>query len=62
MVERMKHRAYHLLQPVPIKKPRTKEPRILATDDEIINFDTANFVFTDVSYNTSDQVLLAIIS
>jgi len=61
MLRKMEQRSFNLLQPVPFKEPRQKEPQILDTDSEIENFDTAKYVFTDVSYNTTEQNRIVVV-
>lgn len=46
----------HFLQFVPVKEPRLKNYEILAKDIEISNFDTAKFIFTDISFDATDKV------
>lgn len=39
-----------------MKEPRTEVPTILAQDKEIANFDESKFVFTDITFDATDQV------
>jgi small subunit ribosomal protein S22 len=52
---RMKDRASKFLQFVPLKEPRTDTFQILAKDSEIDGFDTSRYVFTDITFDATNQ-------
>uniref|UniRef100_A0A915BD50 28S ribosomal protein S22, mitochondrial n=1 Tax=Parascaris univalens TaxID=6257 RepID=A0A915BD50_PARUN len=58
-LERMKDEGRHFLQFVPVKEPRADTFTVLANDEEIAGFDESKFVFTDVTFDATDQVYSA---
>jgi small subunit ribosomal protein S22 len=52
---RMKERASKFLQFVPFKKPRTETFEVLAKDSDIEGFDNCKFVFTDITFDATNQ-------
>uniref|UniRef100_A0A9J2Q7Z9 28S ribosomal protein S22, mitochondrial n=1 Tax=Ascaris lumbricoides TaxID=6252 RepID=A0A9J2Q7Z9_ASCLU len=54
-LERMKDEGRHFLQFVPVKEPRADTFTVLANDKEIAGFDESKFVFTDVTFDATDQ-------
>ncbi|CAJ0565579.1 unnamed protein product, partial [Mesorhabditis spiculigera] len=54
-IERMKDEAQLFLQFVPLKEPREIKTELLAHDEEIAGFDSSRFVFTDISFDATDQ-------
>lgn len=52
----MKDEGRHFLQFVPVKEPRADTFTVLANDKEIAGFDESKFVFTDVTFDATDQV------
>ncbi|VDK40409.1 unnamed protein product, partial [Anisakis simplex] len=51
----MKDEGKHFLQFVPLKEPRSETFTVLAEDKEIADFDQSKFVFTDVTFDATDQ-------
>ena len=51
----MKERATKFLQFVPVKEPREETFSILSKDSEIDGFDTSKFVFTDITFDATNQ-------
>ena len=51
----MRERGKKLLQFVPVKEPRQETFSILSKDPEIEGFDTAKFVFTDITFDATNQ-------
>lgn len=43
---------------VPLKEPRKEEFAVLAEDPEIKDFDTAKFIFTDITFDATNRVCL----
>lgn len=56
----MRDEARHFLHFVPLKEPRAEKVDILSQDSEISGFDTSKFVFTDITFDATDQVYLFI--
>ncbi|KAF8361795.1 mrps-22 [Pristionchus pacificus] len=54
-MERMEDEARRFLQPVPLKEPRSEKFEVLARDEEIASFDHSKFVFTDITFDATDQ-------
>uniref|UniRef100_A0A0K0DU14 28S ribosomal protein S22, mitochondrial n=1 Tax=Strongyloides stercoralis TaxID=6248 RepID=A0A0K0DU14_STRER len=54
-VKKMEDIGKHYLQFVPMKEPRTDDVEILDKDPEIANFDTSKYVFTDITFDATDQ-------
>lgn len=54
----MQKRAANFFQLVPFKEPCQNDSETLSSDNEIDSFDTSKFIFTDISYDTNDQVFL----
>uniref|UniRef100_A0AC34FDP0 Uncharacterized protein n=1 Tax=Panagrolaimus sp. ES5 TaxID=591445 RepID=A0AC34FDP0_9BILA len=52
---RMKERATKFLQFVPLKEPRTETFQVLSKDSEIEGFDNCKFVFTDITFDATNQ-------
>jgi small subunit ribosomal protein S22 len=44
------------LQMPPVIKARTEEPEVLSTDYELLGHSEAKFVFTDITFRSSDRV------
>lgn len=57
-MDKMREEAIHFLHFVPVKEPRSSEVTVLSKDDEIAQFDTSKFVFTDITFDATDQVCL----
>ncbi|KAL3098188.1 hypothetical protein niasHS_002024 [Heterodera schachtii] len=53
-MSRLDQRAGKFLRIVPFKEPRSNRTEVLARDVEIEGFDTAKFVFTDISFDATD--------
>uniref|UniRef100_A0A8R1HL14 28S ribosomal protein S22, mitochondrial n=1 Tax=Caenorhabditis japonica TaxID=281687 RepID=A0A8R1HL14_CAEJA len=53
--ERMREEARRFLQFVPVKEPRQESVQVLAKDAELQDFDTSKFVFTDITFDATDQ-------
>ncbi|CAI5442508.1 unnamed protein product [Caenorhabditis angaria] len=53
--ERMQEEARRFLQFVPVKEPRQENVQILSKDKELEAFDTSKFVFTDITFDATDQ-------
>lgn len=53
--ERMREEARRFLQFVPMKEPRQESVQILSKDTELKDFDTSKFVFTDITFDATDQ-------
>lgn len=51
----MREEARRFLQFVPVKEPRQESVQILAKDAELQDFDTSKFVFTDITFDATDQ-------
>ncbi|XGW09860.1 hypothetical protein V3C99_011822 [Haemonchus contortus] len=54
-MEKMREEALRFLSPVPLKEPRSQEVTILSRDPEIEGFDNSKFVFTDITFDATDQ-------
>ena len=54
----MQKRAANFFQLVPFKEPCQNDSETLSSDNEIDSFDASKFIFTDISYDTNDQVFL----
>ncbi|CAJ0951876.1 unnamed protein product, partial [Mesorhabditis belari] len=54
-MERMQEEAQHFLQFIPLKEPRVETTETLIVDKEIAGFDKSKFVFTDISFDATDQ-------
>ncbi|KHJ82559.1 hypothetical protein OESDEN_17747, partial [Oesophagostomum dentatum] len=54
-MEKMKSEARRFLNFVPLKEPRSQEVTILSRDPEISGFDNSKFVFTDITFDATDQ-------
>lgn len=54
-MERMVEEARLFLQFVPIKEPRANTVEILSRDTDIAGFDSSKFVFTDITFDATDQ-------
>ncbi|CAJ0606550.1 unnamed protein product [Cylicocyclus nassatus] len=54
-MEKMKAEAQRFLNFVPLKEPRSQEVTILSKDPEIAGFDNSKFVFTDITFDATDQ-------
>lgn len=64
----MREEAKHFLQFVPLKEPRTgkvevrlfvllsRSLQVLSVDKELDNFDSSKFIFTDITFDATDQV------
>lgn len=53
--ERMREEARRFLQFVPVKEPREESVQVLANDSELKDFDTSKFLFTDITFDATDQ-------
>ncbi|CAI2342518.1 unnamed protein product [Caenorhabditis sp. 36 PRJEB53466] len=53
--ERMREEARRFLQFVPVKEPRQESVQVLSKDVELQDFDTSKFVFTDITFDATDQ-------
>ncbi|CAL2032922.1 hypothetical protein CAEBREN_15156 [Caenorhabditis brenneri] len=53
--ERMRDEARRFLQFVPVKEPREESIQILAKDAELKDFDSSKFIFTDITFDATDQ-------
>ncbi|KAE9554447.1 hypothetical protein FO519_002321 [Halicephalobus sp. NKZ332] len=51
----LRERGRKLLQFVPVKEPRMETFQVLSKDPEIECFDTAKFVFTDITFDATNQ-------
>ncbi|CAD6194016.1 unnamed protein product [Caenorhabditis auriculariae] len=54
-MERMREEARRFLQFVPVKEPRTQTVKVLSQDPDLETFDTSKFVFTDITFDATDQ-------
>ncbi|GMS83655.1 hypothetical protein PENTCL1PPCAC_5830 [Pristionchus entomophagus] len=54
-MDRMKGEARRFLQPVPLKEPRSEKYEVLTRDEEIASFDHSRFIFTDITFDATDQ-------
>ncbi|TKR93628.1 hypothetical protein L596_008044 [Steinernema carpocapsae] len=55
-LDKMRRDAVHFLQFVPLKEPRgEKFFEVLSVDPEISKFDESKFVFTDITFDATDQ-------
>ncbi|VDL82477.1 unnamed protein product [Nippostrongylus brasiliensis] len=54
-MEKMREEAQRFLSLVPLKEPRSQEVTILSRDSEISGFDNSKFVFTDITFDATDQ-------
>ncbi|KJH43722.1 hypothetical protein DICVIV_10258 [Dictyocaulus viviparus] len=54
-MEKMRKEAQYFLSLVPLKEPRSEKTCVLSEDREILAFDTAKFVFTDITFDATDQ-------
>lgn len=57
----MKEKAKEKLQMPPIVPLRTDLGKVLEVDKDIIGFDSAKFVFTDITFGISDKVICLLI-
>lgn len=57
----MESRGKRFLQFVPVKEPRPDSYTVLSRDDEIRDFDTSKFVFTDVTFDATNQDRIVIV-
>lgn len=60
-LDKMREEARHFLHFVPVKEPRSEKIDILSKDDEIAGFDNSKFIFTDITFDATDQVCLSVI-
>lgn len=56
---KVKGRSRHFQQLVPVMEPRSEECTLLSVDAELKDFDTAKFVFTDITFDSTNQVIFA---
>ncbi|GMR36041.1 hypothetical protein PMAYCL1PPCAC_06236 [Pristionchus mayeri] len=54
-MDRMRGEARRFLQPVPVKEPKSGKTEVLTRDEEIAKFDESRFVFTDITFDATDQ-------
>lgn len=54
-LERMQGDAKYFLQFVPVKEPRPEGFTVISRDPDIEGFDQSKFVFTDISFDATDQ-------
>ncbi|PAV89617.1 hypothetical protein WR25_19658 [Diploscapter pachys] len=54
-MEQMSEEARQFLQFFPVKEPRTEQVTVITKDEEIANFDTSKFVFTDITFDATDR-------
>ncbi|KAH7727257.1 Protein MRPS-22 [Aphelenchoides avenae] len=59
--KKYEERGRKFLQFVPFKEPRTEVPTILAKDTEIADFDEAKYVFTDITFDATDQDRIVVV-
>jgi hypothetical protein len=52
----MENQGRKFLQFVPLKEPRPETFTVLSEDPEISGFDTAKFVFTDITFDATNRV------
>ncbi|KAK6025099.1 hypothetical protein OSTOST_09011 [Ostertagia ostertagi] len=55
-MDKMREEAQRFLSLVPLKEPRSEEVTVLSRDPEIEGFDNSKFVFTDITFDATDQV------
>jgi hypothetical protein len=57
MRRELTEKAHHALQFVPVKEPRAHATtgEVIAVDAEIADFDQCKYIFTDISFDTTDQ-------
>ncbi|CAI4232678.1 unnamed protein product [Auanema sp. JU1783] len=53
--EKMREEAKHFLQFVPLKEPRPARVEVLSQDSDIEGFDKSKYVFTDITFDATDQ-------
>ncbi|KAL6735370.1 hypothetical protein Aduo_005820 [Ancylostoma duodenale] len=54
-MDKMRAEARRFLNFVPLKEPRSQEVTVLSRDPEIEGFDNSKFVFTDITFDATDQ-------
>uniref|UniRef100_A0A0N4ZTM9 28S ribosomal protein S22, mitochondrial n=1 Tax=Parastrongyloides trichosuri TaxID=131310 RepID=A0A0N4ZTM9_PARTI len=54
-LQKMEDIGKQFLQFVPLKEPRSTKVTILDKDPEIANFDQSKFIFTDITFDATDQ-------
>uniref|UniRef100_A0A0K0FEW4 28S ribosomal protein S22, mitochondrial (inferred by orthology to a human protein) n=1 Tax=Strongyloides venezuelensis TaxID=75913 RepID=A0A0K0FEW4_STRVS len=54
-LKKMEDMGRKFLQFVPLKEPRSTTINVLEKAPEIANFDTSKFIFTDITYDATDQ-------
>ncbi|VDM57100.1 unnamed protein product [Angiostrongylus costaricensis] len=54
-MDKMRREAQRFLSFIPLKEPRSEEVTILSKDDDIKAFDNSKFVFTDITFDATDQ-------
>ncbi|MFH4974765.1 hypothetical protein AB6A40_001474 [Gnathostoma spinigerum] len=54
-LNKLSEEARHFLQFVPVKEPRKRTYEVLAEDSEIAMFDDSKFVFTDITFDATNQ-------
>ncbi|EYC25097.1 hypothetical protein Y032_0012g1698 [Ancylostoma ceylanicum] len=54
-MDKMRAEARRFLNFVPLKEPRSQEVTVLSRDPEIAGFDNSKFVFTDITFDATDQ-------
>jgi len=52
---KVKRRSRHFQQLVPVMEPRSEECTLLSVDEELKDFDRAKFVFTDITFDSTNQ-------
>lgn len=60
-MDKMRAEAQRFLSLVPLKEPRSEKVTILSVDPEIEGFDNSKFVFTDITFDATDQDRVVVI-
>ncbi|GMT14337.1 hypothetical protein PFISCL1PPCAC_5634 [Pristionchus fissidentatus] len=60
-MDRMEDEGRRFLQPVPLKEPRSDKFEVLTRDEEIAAFDQSRFVFTDITFDATDQDRIVVV-
>uniref|UniRef100_A0AC35U8V2 28S ribosomal protein S22, mitochondrial n=1 Tax=Rhabditophanes sp. KR3021 TaxID=114890 RepID=A0AC35U8V2_9BILA len=54
-IKKMEDKGAHFLQFVPLKEPRPNKSKILEKEEGIAGFDESKFIFTDITFDATDQ-------
>jgi len=56
-----KNKAENILKMPPVMEERSRASKVLEKDEQLIGFDTANYVFTDISFGISDRSRIIVV-